>query len=215
MEKLILRHLFILVLPLTLASCGGSGLEEVYGIDSNTLVVGSFSQYDNAKITGSGRVRFNTTLPLSSSRSFSLKASLDQTISNSTVAAIFYSTDLTVPTNNGVIVTFARNGINVQVTIAIGNSSATVNSSRLTFLNPVSLDLVIDVHNSGPQARVLIWRKDSTVGYTPATADVDTQRSGDLTGSLPSSTGGGGIVGLSIVNSTVSGAAIGPQKYLN
>lgn len=215
MEKFILRRLLpILTLPFLFAGCNSAPMEEVTGIDSNTQIVGAFSQYDNAKITGTGRVRFTATLPNPSSRSLSLKANLDQTIANSSVAAIFYSSDATVPTNNGVVVTFSRNGLNVQVTIAVGNSVRTVNSSRLTFLYPASLDVIIDVHNVGSQARVLIWRRDS-VGYTAGTADVDTDRSGDLDSALPISTGGGGFVGLSLTNATVSGAVIGVQKLLN
>ncbi len=219
MEKLILRSAFkiralsLLVLPLTLASCNSAKLEDVFGIDANTQVVGSFSQYDNAKIVGTGRVRFNSPLPQSSSRSFSLKASLDQ-ISNSSVSAIFYSSDLTVPTNNGVVVTFTRNGLQVQVTVAVGNSVSTVNSSRLTYYYPASLDVIIDVHNVGSQARVLIWRRD-VLGYTAANADVDTARNGDVSPALSVSTGGGGFVGLSLSNATVSAASISSQKILD
>lgn len=189
-------------------------MEEILGIDSNTQVVGSFSQYDKAKITGSGRVRFTATLPNPSSRSLHLSANLDQTIANSSVSAIFYSSDATVPTNNGVIVTFSRNGLNVEVKIAIGNSEHQVHSTRLNFLYPAALDVIIDVHNNGSQARVLIWRKDR-MGYSADTADVDTIRPGDMVTNLPVSSGGGGFVGLSLTNATVSAATIGAQKLLN
>jgi hypothetical protein len=215
-EKFVLRSIktALFLTTLALAACSGSGLEEVYGIDSNTQVLGSFSQYDNAKITGTGRVRFTSPLPIASSRSFSLKAALDQNITTSSVSVIFYSSDATVPDNNGVIVKFARNGVNVDVTVSIGNSSSAINSSKTTFFYPAALDVVIDVHNVGSKSRVVIWRRD-TVGYSAASADVDTSRTGDLVGSLPTSTGGGGFVGLSLTNATVSAAKVSSQYLLD
>ncbi|KYG63114.1 hypothetical protein AZI86_15475 [Bdellovibrio bacteriovorus] len=219
MEKLVLRSLkIILVLPLILTACSGSnGLEEVYGIDSNTQIVGSFSQYDNAKITASGpaaRVRFTATVPQASSRAFNLKASLDQTINNSAVSVIFHSDDATVPNTRGIVVKFSRNGASVDVTISVNGTSRTVSSSKLAFYYPASLDLILDVHNVNNQARVLIWRRD-VVGYTAANADVDTSRSGDLSSSLTGLSGAGGFVGLEILNATVSAASVTAQKSLD
>lgn len=216
MEKYILNSLkIILFLPLLLAACSGTNLEEVYGIDANSQVVGSFSQYDNAKITGTGRVRFTATLPNPSSRAFNLKASLDQTINNSSVSVIFYSEDSTVPTNKGIVVTFSRNGANVEVTISVnGSAASTVSSSKLVFYYPASLDVILDVHNVNGQARVLIWRRD-LIGYTAATADVDTARSGDISPSINGLSATGTFAGLSITNATVSAASFSSQKLLD
>lgn len=216
MEKLILRSLKIaLVLPFILTACSGTnGLEQVYGIDSNTQIVGSFSQYDNAKITASGtaaRVRFTATVPTASSRAFNLKASLDQTINNSSVSVIFHSSDATVPNTNGIVVKFARNGASVEVTISVNGNSRSVSSSKLSFYYPTNLDVILDVHNVNNQARVLIWRRD-VVGYTADNADVDTARSGDLSSPITGLSGAGGFVGLEILNATVSAASVTAQK---
>lgn len=198
-------------------ACSGSKLEEVFGIDANTQIVGSFSQYDNAKITtsGTGRVRFTNTLVTASSRSFNLKAALDQSINNSSVAVIFHSSDATVPTSNGIVVKFSRNGASVDVKIAVngnnGGAGSTVTSSQLVYYYPASLDVILDVHNVNGQARVLIWRRD-VVGYTAANADVDTARSGDISPSIEGLAGAGGYVGLEITNASVSAAQVTSQK---
>lgn len=206
----------MLVAGLSLTACSSSDLEPVYGIDPNTIVVGTFTQYDNAKlISPSGTIRFDSVLPFYSNRSFSLKATLDETLSTSSVKAIFYSSDQTLQqANDGISVTFARSGVNVTANISFNGSSAAVNSSKLTFYYPASLDVIIEVHNINNQARVFIWRRDLSI-LTAQTADVDTDRSADLASSVSKAAGTGGFVGLTLLNATVSAAKVGLAQVPN
>ncbi|WP_373997701.1 hypothetical protein [Bdellovibrio bacteriovorus] len=212
MEKLILKS-FLALSFLTIAACSPAEVTDVSGIDSNTAISGSFQEYDANKIQGIGTIRFTTVLPVSSSRSMALKTSLDN-VTSSSVSTVFYSSNAAIPSTNGVSVTFTRSGASVTAQISINGNSSMVSSSRLTFLVPTALDLIVEVHNVNSKARVLIWRRDQ-ITYSPAVADVDTERSGDLVSSLPTQTGGGGFVGLIIQNSTVTAARVDLQKVLD
>ncbi|KYG63598.1 hypothetical protein AZI87_14465 [Bdellovibrio bacteriovorus] len=212
MEKLILKS-FLALSFLTIAACSPAEVTDVSGIDSNTAISGSFQEYDANKIQGIGTIRFTTVLPVSSSRSLALKTSLDN-VSSSWVSTVFYSSNAAIPSTNGVAVTFTRSGASVTAQISINGNSSMVSSSRLTFLVPTALDLIVEVHNVNSKARVLIWRRDQ-ITYSPTAADVDTDRSGDLVSSLPTQTGGGGFVGLIIQNSTVTAARVDLQKVLD
>ncbi len=212
MEKLILKFTLLLV-AVTLASCDSPDLEDVIGIDSNTIVSGSFDQYDNAKISGTGRVRFSSTAT-SSRSALALRASLDDSLSSSSVSAHFYSPSVVVNPATGVVVTFTRNGAGVTGRISVNGTSRDISSSRLTYYFPTSLDLIIEVHNSGARARVLIWRRDLTI-YTTDNADIDTERSGDLASGALSGVGGGLYEGLSLYLSTISAAQSSAPQVAN
>lgn len=217
MEKFILRTQLKFMLPwiaISVAGCSVTDLEPVNGIDANTIVQGSFAQYDNAKISGLGTIRFDQGLPLNSNRSLSLQASLDQTIALSSVTAILFSSNSSLNTNDGLRIELSRNGASVQGSVSLNGQQALINPARLTFYYPANLDLVIYFNNAMTPARILMWRRD-LIGYTPLNADVDTQRGGDLSGSLPVATAGGSISGLVIKNSTISRATISIPPNLN
>lgn len=213
MEKLILKSLLVLSL-FSLAACSGVTPEDISGIDSNTIISSSFSEYDANKIHGTGTIRFTESLNVSSSKSFALKASLDETIAMSSVAVVMYSSNSTIPTNDGIMVTFSRSGASVNAQISYNGNAAMVNSSKMSFYFPTSLDVIVEVHNINSKARVFIWRRNM-VEYAPATADVDTERAGDLNSSLPVQRGGGPYVGLIIQRSTVTAARLDSQKVLD
>ncbi|WP_374073813.1 hypothetical protein [Bdellovibrio bacteriovorus] len=213
MEKFILKSLLALSL-FSLAACSGVEPTEVSGIDSNVIVSSSFSEYSSEKIHGSGTIRFLDSLTVSSSKSFALKASLDDTIAMSSVSVIMYSANSVMPTNDGIMVTFSRSGASVNAQISYNGNAAMVNTSRLSFYFPTSLDLIVEVHNVNSKARVLVWRRDM-VEYAPATADIDTERAGDLNSSLPVQRGAGPYAGLIIQNSTVTAGRLDSQKVLD
>lgn len=213
MEKLILKSLLVLSL-FSLAACSGVEPTDVSGIDSNVIVSSSFSEYSSEKIHGSGTIRFLDSLTVSSSKSFALKASLDDTIAMSSVSVIMYSANSVMPTNDGIMVTFSRSGASVNAQINYNGNAAMVNTSRLSFYFPTSLDLIVEVHNVNSKARVLVWRRDM-VEYAPATADIDTERAGDLNSSLPVQRGAGPYAGLIIQNSTVTAGRLDSQKVLD
>jgi hypothetical protein len=202
-EKLILKSI-ILFSILALAACNSADLEDVNGIESNTIVSGSFDQYDNAKISGTGRVRFESTAT-GDRTALALQAALDDSLNTSSVSAHFYSPSLILNPTTGVVVTFTRNGAGVTGQIAVNGTSRDISASCLSFFFPTSLDLIIEVHNSGTRSRVLIWRRDLTI-YTADNADVDTERSGNLVGGTLSGVGSGLYWGLSLNLSTVSAA---------
>ncbi|MEK2645906.1 hypothetical protein [Bdellovibrio sp. BCCA] len=212
MEKLILKSLLVLSL-FSLAACSGVEPEEVSGIDSNTRVSSTFSEYSSDKIQGSGTIRFSELLTVSSSKSIALKASLD-TLSMSSVAVVLYSSNSIIPSNDGIAVTFTRSGASVNAQVSFNGNSAMVNSSKMSFYFPTSIDVIVEVHNVNSKARVFVWRRNM-VEYAPATADVDTDRSGDLNSSLPVQRGGGSFTGLIIQNSTVTAARLDSQKVLD
>lgn len=214
MEKFILKSLLALSL-FSLAACSGVEPANVSGIDSNVIVSSSFSEYSSEKIHGSGTIRFLDSLTVSSSKSFALKASLDDTIAMSSVSVIMYSANSVMPTNNdGIMVTFSRSGASVNAQISYSGNAAIVNTSRLSFYFPTSLDLIVEVHNVNSKARVLVWRRNQ-VEYAPATADIDTERAGDLNSSLPVQRGAGPYAGLIIQNSTVTVGRLDSQKVLD
>lgn len=213
MEKLLLRSLPILSL-LVLAACSGAQEEDISGIDGYTVITNSFSEYNANKVSGSGTILFNETLSVFSSRSLALKASLDQSIGTSSVSAVFYSANSTIPGNDGITVTFNRSGANVSGQISYNGNSVSINSARMSYYFPTALDLIVEVHNIGSKAQVLVWRRDMTV-YGPDTADINTNRAGDTNSALPTQTGSGSYVGLIIQNSTVTAARLGTQKVLD
>lgn len=212
MEKFFLRSL-LTISVLSLIACSGAEVTEISGIDPNTIVSGSFTQYDNSVISGSGVLRFTEALTLNSSKSIALKASLDQ-LNSSSVAVVFYSANSGIPTNDGVMVTFSRSGASVNGQVSLNGNAAMVNTTKMSYYFPTSLDVIVEVHNVGSKARVLVWRRNM-VEYAPETADVDSNRSGDLESTLPTQKGVGPYVGLIIQNSTVSAARLESQKVLD
>lgn len=211
MEKFLLKTFLALSL-FTLAACSGPEPESVIsGIDSNSIISGSFTTYNNSRIQGSGVLLFTEALPLFTNRSITLRATLDNAVGSSTLTVVFYSTSSAIPFNDGVSVTFSRAGASVNAQISYNGNSATVTSSKMSFYFPSDLDVVIDIHNAASQARVLIWRRN-LIEYSAATADVDTSRTGDLSAPLPVQRGAGPYAGLIIANATVTEARIGLPK---
>lgn len=214
MEKLFLRKSIFILSSSLLTACSGVQSPDISGIDSNTVITSSFSTYSENTISGSGKVRFLNPLAVDSSKSFALKASLDGSIGLSSITIMMYSANSLLPEDNGIAIKLSRSGASVTATISYNGNSASVNNSKLVYYFPTSLDLVIDVHNVNSQARVLIWRRDM-IEYSPVTADVDTERDGDLTTTLPIQKGGGSYSGLIIQNATVTAARLDSQKILN
>lgn len=213
MEKLILRFLVTISL-LSLVACSGAEVSDVTGIDSNTTITGNFSQNDTTKLEGSGTIRFTSTLPVDSSRSIALKASLDSTIAASSVAVVFYSANAAIPTTSGIMVKFTRSGASVDGQISFNSNAATVAASKMSYYFPTALDVIVEVHNIATKARVLVWRRNM-VEYAAATADIDSDRSGDLNSTLPVQKGAGVFVGLILENATVTAAHVDTQKILD
>lgn len=213
MEKLILKYLFILG-TLTLAACSPGEVADVSGLDSYSIVSGSFSQADSTALHGTGTVRFSTSLPgVASSRSLTLKASLNDTISASTVTAVLYASDLNIAGSSGVAVKFIRQGASVAAQIAVNGNSGNVSTDSLSFYFPTALDVIIDVHNVGTKSRIYIWRRDNVV-YAPTSADIDSEA--DLSPSLPANQKGAGLfAGLILQNATVTAAQISTSKVLD
>ncbi|MGZ3768960.1 MAG: hypothetical protein ACXVCP_05670 [Bdellovibrio sp.] len=213
MEKYFLNS-FLAFSFIILTACSGAEPDNTDGIDSNSVTSGSFTTYNNSKIEGSGTILFTEVLTLNTSRSIALAGSLDSASGSSTLSAVFYSGSNNITTTDGIAVTFIRSGSNVNVQISYNGNSAMVDSSKTSFYFPASLDLIIDIHNYGSQARVLIWRRNS-VQYTAASADVDTSRTGDMVSTLPLQKGSGIYAGLILQNATVISARLGTQKVAN
>ena len=201
MEKFILRFL-ISSIAIVLASCQGPSLEPILGIDSNIIVRGSFTQYDAASIEGTGAIRFDSGAT-NNRHALTFKASLNDALTNSTVSTYFYSSSASLADTNGIVITFRRQGASVIGNVSVGGTSYTINSNKLVYYYPTSLDLIIEVHNTNP-ARILIWRRDVGI-YTADTADVDSKRSGDLNGTVGAN-GPGTFVGMSLTQGTITSA---------
>lgn len=214
MEKLFLKSpKFLIALGLiNLVGCGPAAVDNIQGLDSYNVVSGSFEENSDSSITGTGTLRFTANLPgISSSRALSLKATLDDSSLQSSVTAMFYSSNQNITANDGIAVIFTRSGATVTGEVRINGSSANIVDSRLYYYYPSSLDVVIEVDNSSTKSRVLIWRRD--VGaYLPSIADVDTSRSGDLNTSLPTQTGSGLFAGLIVRYSTIKAAQLSLPK---
>lgn len=213
MEKFLLRSLLLLN-SLYLISCSGAVNDNLSGIASNTVISGTFSQRDGDKISGSGTIRFLESLSISSSRSLALKASLDDSISASSLAVVLFSSNAVIPTSSGIVITFNRSGASVIGSISYNGQSVSMSSSKLSFYFPANLDLVVEVHNVASQARVFIWRRNM-VEYSAESADIDTSRSGDIVGTLPSQNGPGPYAGLILQNATVTAAQLESQRVLD
>ncbi len=209
MEKLILKIL-ILCSIVFLAACGTVEQEDISGLDPYTKISGAFDKADLNEVSGIGTIRFSSLLA-SSNRSLALKAQLDGPISNSWVAATFYSSDIGLAANNGLVVRFDRSGINVIGSVSFNGTTVQMNASRLGAYFPASLDVIIDVKNIAPKARVLIWRRDM-VTYSVAAADINSDLGTDVTGTLPTQYGAGSYAGLTVNNATVTAAKISIAK---
>ncbi|WP_413574940.1 hypothetical protein ACLVWU_11885 [Bdellovibrio sp. HCB290] len=223
MEKFILRFSRQTLISLAggaillLSACGGTLSDQGTGIDAYTEIGGTLTTASATEINGIGKVRFLTPLAgVLTNNSFVFKGQLDGSTTTAATTLIFNSNDLNVSENSGIAIKFTRNGINVGVQVGVNGNWVTVSSAITQMYAPLSLDFVIDIHNNtggSNKTRVLIWR------YTPyaaATADIDTNSSGDLTGSYPASQQAAGIyTGLIVNQSRVTGAAIGTAKLLN
>lgn len=209
MEKLILK-ISLLCSIFVLSACGVVETEDISGLDPYDIVSGAFDKADSEEISGIGTILFSSPLA-SSSRSMALKAQLDGTISNSWVAATFYSSDSGLAANNGLVVRFDRSGVNVIGSVTFNGTTVQMNSSRLSAYFPASLDVIIDVKNTSPKARVLIWRRDM-VTYSVASADINTDSATDVSGALPNQRGAGLYAGLTVNNATVTAAKISVAK---
>lgn len=213
MEKFFLKPFLALSLFI-LSACSGVEPDNISGIDPNTVVSGSFTTNNNSKIAGSGTILFTETLSIFSSRSIAINASLDSAVGSSTLTAVFYSNNAAIPATDGIAVTFRRSGASVTAQISFNGTSSTVEASKMSFFFPTALDLIVEVHNVNSQAQVLVWRRN-LIEYSPATADIDTSRTGDLDTPLPNQRGTGPYVGLILENATVNDARLGSQKVLD
>lgn len=214
MEKLILKSLFIFA-SLTLAGCTQGEVEDISGLDDYSYVSGNFSQSDKTALhtSTSGSIRFSSALPgVASSRSIKLKASLNDSLTESSVAVTFYNPLQAVPSSSGISVTFVRSGASVTGSITVNGVSRNINSMAMTYFYPTSLDIVVDIHNVGTKPRVLIWRRDRTI-YGVDTADVDSER--DLVTPLPNGTATGLFAGLNLVRATVTAAQVSTPMVLD
>lgn len=210
MEKLFLRFFLFLAL-LGLLSCGTSSTDGFFGIDDYAYVSGSFSEADTSALVGSGVVRFTSPAGgIYTSESLELAGELDNT--GNSVAVVFHSNDMTLPDTSGVIVKFTRtSGAALSGIISVGGAAVAITDSRLLFITPGSFDVIIEVHNTLPAARVLIWRKDS-VTYSLANVDVDSNVAADLNGSSLSGWGQGVYAGLKLSGARVTQASMGSAK---
>lgn len=216
MEKFILRNSipFLVLSLMALSACSPGEVEDVSGLDSYSVITPSnFSHSDSDTLIGSGRVRFDSRLPgISSSRSMALKGTLDY-VGQSSIGAVFYSSTQNITDNSGVIVTFTRSGgASVSATVTVQGTASTVNSSLMNFYFPSALDVIIDVHNVGNKVRVYIWRRN--VGaYAAATADVDTDASGDISPAISNGQFGAGLFsGLIVNHSTITAVKLSLPK---
>lgn len=209
MEKFILKILTLCPIVF-LTACGAVEQEDISGIDPYTVLSGAFDKADSEEISGIGTIRFSSHLA-SSNRSMALKAQLDGPINNSWVAATFYSSDIGLAANNGLIVRFDRSGVNVIGSVTFNGTTVQMNANRLGAYFPASLDIIIDVKNIAPKARVLIWRRDM-VTYSIAAADINSDLNSDVSGVLPTQYGAGSFAGLTVNNATVTAAKISVAK---
>lgn len=211
-----MKYTSILILPLlglSLSSCGGIIDESnSNGLAPHVLVESGFQVLHENEATGNGALRLMEILPQHGGRSVILKGSLNQNL-NSSISLVMYSPNASVPNSSGVTVRFVRSGAKVQATVAINGNQVPVTSPRLDYYFPASLDLIVEVHNTGTRARVLIWRRDFTV-YSAATADIDSERSGDLSSVLPYQTGGGGYMGVRLNQATINTLQVQLPKVL-
>lgn len=213
MEKFILRSVLLLSV-LILTSCAApEEAPDSVGLDANTVVSGSFSNYDNLSVTGTGTLLFADVLPTSSRRAFQLKASLDN-ITTSWVEVIFYGSNSAFPGTDGISIYFQRNGAGVNSIVMFNNAASSVTATNINYYFPTDIDVFIEVHNDGSKARLLVWRRNM-VSYVAASADIDTNRAGDLGSAMPNTVGSGGFVGLRMQSATVSSAKIIMPKVID
>jgi hypothetical protein len=211
-EKLILKfstNIAICSAALLAVACSPVEVQDINGLNPYAYVQGNFDSKTDESLRGTGVVRFVETLPgVQSSRSIALKADLDESLTQSSVALVMNSSNISLPANNGVVVKFQRAGINVVVTVSVNGNVSTVAPVRTSALFPAALDLIVEVHNDFNSTRVLVWRRDSRA-YTTQNADIDTARSGDVTPTLPLGMGGPGVyMGLRMERAHVTAAQV-------
>lgn len=216
MEKFILKFSTKIVLcsaAFLAVSCGPAIVDDVNGLNPYAYVQGNFDQRTDQVLSGTGTVRFVETLPgVQSARSVSLKAELSESINQSSVSVVMNSSNINLPSNNGVVVKFQRYGINILVTISVNGNVSTVSSLRTGLLFPAALDVIVEVHNDYNFTRVLVWRRDNRA-YTTETADIDSARSGDLSPTIPQGMGGPGVyMGLRMERALVTAAQVDLSK---
>jgi hypothetical protein len=211
-EKFILKfstNIAICSAVLLAVACSPVEVEDINGLNPYAYVQGNFEQKTDQSLKGSGTVRFVETLPgVQSSRSVALKAELEQSMVPSSVSVVMNSSNISLPSNNGVVVKFQRSGINILVTISVNGNVSTVSSLRTGLMFPAALDVIVEVHNDYNFTRVLVWRRDNRV-YSTETADIDTARSGDVNPVLPNGMGGPGVyMGLRMERALVTAAQV-------
>ncbi|XGC79655.1 hypothetical protein ACES2L_09980 [Bdellovibrio bacteriovorus] len=212
MEKLILRSVLLVSLFILTSCAAPEEAPDSVGIDANTIISGSFSNYDNLSVAGTGTLFFTDVLA-TSRRAFQLKASLDN-ITTSWVEVIFYGSNSSFPGTNGISIYFQRNGASVSSIVVFDNAASSVTATNLAYYFPTDIDVFIEVHNDGSKARVLVWRRNM-VSYVAASADIDTNRAGDLASAMPNTVGSGGFVGLRMQSATVTSAKVISAKVID
>lgn len=195
------------------SACGGVlGETDAAGIASHVQIEPGFQVLNNNEARGIGAIRLLEILPNFSGRSVILKGSLNLQTGGS-ISVVMYSPNMMVPDNSGVNIRFIRSGAKVIATASVNGNSVSVTSAKMDFYFPANLDVIVEVHNMGSRSRILIWRRDFAV-YSAATADVDSERSGDLSAPLVTQTGGGGYVGLRLNQATVTAFQVQLPKVL-
>ena len=212
MEKFILKfstNIAICSAVLFAVACSPVEVEDIKGLNPYAYVQGNFEQKTDQELRGTGTVRFIETLPgVQSSRAVALKAELGETLTQSSVSVVMNSSNITLPSNNGVVVKFQRAGASIVITISVNGNVSTVSALRTSYLFPAALDVIVEVHNDYNFTRVLVWRRDSRA-YSTETADIDSARSGDLNPALPHGMGGPGVyMGLRMERAHVTAAQV-------
>lgn len=223
MEKFILKFSKNIVRRSLLATsavfltvaCAPAEIEVLNGLNPYAYVQGNFSEKSDQTLTGTGVVRFVEILPaVQSSRAVYLRAELGETLGQSSVSLVMNSSNVSLPSNNGVVVRFQRSGINVLATVSVNGNVSQVSTVRTGLLFPAALDVVIEVHNDFNGTRVLVWRRD-VQDYTTVNADIDTARTGDMVTPIPIGMGGPGVyMGLRLENARVTAAKIEASQAL-
>lgn len=177
------------------------------GIDAYTFVQNNFYEISDSKLHGSGSIRFIQSYGTGNGTSLELRGTLDLT--NSFITAVFFA-DMGL--GGGLSVNIQRIGATIKGTILY--NGGVYNIIPTLWANPANIDIVIDAHRWGGTNRILIWQRD-TYGYSPATALVDSNRTTDVSPSLP--TGGqpiGTATGLVLQQAEATKANVGFARAL-
>ncbi len=210
MEKFILKSLVILCTLATI-SCG-KATEIEGGLDNYVYVSGTFTQQDSTALTGTGTVRFTSTLPsINASKSIELTGEIYNTGS---ITAVFFSDNTALPSNRGVQIKFLRTAsASLNGLITVNGVSVGILDTRLAYITPGSFSLILEVHNTPSASRVIVWKKDS-VSYSLSNVEVDSDTASHLSGAFPSDGGAGLYSGLQLNDAHLTAAVVSDAKVV-